>query len=291
MEGPWMNDAAALDNRYKFNSIERVQDFGLNVDMAMYRAYDPAIGRWWQADPIAKAWENPYAAMYNNPMNWSDFNGADATPSGMRNDTTPQRDWANSHIPKFNYYVGASGGAISTYTPTFWDKAKESDNALTRLGYSTADFFYTVPQAFNPFDTRVSHLGHGDLTQNEAQDLTAAVATTALVVGLAPKVLKTIQTFFWRSTVPKILNSAQFGKIIGWGEGQTAEAVRQTINVTRTLTPSQVKRWAKQGLTKEWVKEQLAKYSSALARGGDKLKNTQLVRRKELMEKILKLWR
>ena len=77
MEGPWMNDAAALDTRYKFNGIERIQDFGLNVDMAMYRAYDPAIGRWWQADPIAKAWENPYAAMYNNPMNWSDFLGAD----------------------------------------------------------------------------------------------------------------------------------------------------------------------------------------------------------------------
>jgi RHS repeat-associated protein len=84
MEGPWMNDAAALDTRYKFNGIERIQDFGLNVDMAIYRAYDPAIGRWWQADPVAKAWENPYAAMYNNPMNWSDFLGAD--PS--KGDTT-----------------------------------------------------------------------------------------------------------------------------------------------------------------------------------------------------------
>ena len=95
MEGPWMNDAAALDNRYKFNGIERVQDFGLNVDMAMYRAYDPAIGRWWQADPIAKAWENPYAAMYNNPMNWSDFLGADPSKS----DTLPTAEVTGKRTP------------------------------------------------------------------------------------------------------------------------------------------------------------------------------------------------
>lgn len=82
MEGPWINDAAALDTRYKFNGIERVQDFGLNMDLAMYRSYDPAIGRWWQADPIVKPWENPYAAMYNNPMNWSDFLGADPEEDG-----------------------------------------------------------------------------------------------------------------------------------------------------------------------------------------------------------------
>jgi RHS repeat-associated protein len=59
MDGPWLNDLTARDNRYKFNGIERVPDFGLNMDLAPFRSYDPAIGRWWQADPIAKAWESP----------------------------------------------------------------------------------------------------------------------------------------------------------------------------------------------------------------------------------------
>lgn len=54
---------------------------------------------------------------------------------------------------------------------------------------------------------------------------------------------------------------------------------------------SQVKEWAKRGLSKSWVRDQLAKYSSSLAKGGDKLKNSQLVHRKELMEKILELWK
>jgi hypothetical protein len=47
------------------------------MDLAPFRSYDPAIGRWWQADPIAKAWESPYAAMFNSPMNWADPMGLD----------------------------------------------------------------------------------------------------------------------------------------------------------------------------------------------------------------------
>ena len=84
------------------------------------------------------------------------------------------------------------------------------------------------------------------------------------------------------------LTSGQMGKIIGWGEGQ--QAVQQTINVTKNLTKSQVRRMARQGLLKEWVEDQLVKYSQSIAKGGDKLKNTQLMHRKELMEKILSLW-
>ena len=86
------------------------------------------------------------------------------------------------------------------------------------------------------------------------------------------------------------LSSGQLGKIIGWGEGQTVEAIQQTINVSKNLTKFQVQEWAKQGLTKSWVQNQLTIYSKSLMKGGDKLKNTQLIHRKELMFKILELW-
>jgi RHS repeat-associated protein len=63
-----------VDTRYKFNGIERVQDFGLNMDMAMYRSYDPAIGRWWQIDPLAALApeQTPYRFGFNSPMNFTD---------------------------------------------------------------------------------------------------------------------------------------------------------------------------------------------------------------------------
>ena len=44
------------------------------------------------------------------------------------------------------------------------------------------------------------------------------------------------------------------------------------------------------GLTREWVEQQLSMYRKALGSGGPKLKNKQLIPRKELMEKILELW-
>ncbi|TAE09959.1 MAG: hypothetical protein EAZ95_15415 [Bacteroidetes bacterium] len=84
--------------------------------------------------------------------------------------------------------------------------------------------------------------------------------------------------------------SAEFGKIIGWGEGQSDEDVAQTIQVITSLSPELIQKWQAEGLTIEWVQEQLQKYDNALAKGGNKLKNKQLLHRKVLMEKIIALW-
>jgi predicted RNA-binding protein YlqC (UPF0109 family) len=92
------------------------------------------------------------------------------------------------------------------------------------------------------------------------------------------------------SVAPKKLISSDMGRIIGWGEGKTAEAVQQTINVTKNLNKQQIQDWAKQGLTKDWVQKQLDAYSKALSKGGKKLDNINLLPRKQLMEKILELW-
>ncbi|MBN8683588.1 MAG: hypothetical protein J0L99_13150 [Chitinophagales bacterium] len=75
MNGPWSNDAAALDNLYKYNGIERNNDFALNMDLALYRAYDPVIGRWWQIDPKINLSLNPYVGFENNPVVMVDMLG------------------------------------------------------------------------------------------------------------------------------------------------------------------------------------------------------------------------
>ncbi len=89
----------------------------------------------------------------------------------------------------------------------------------------------------------------------------------------------------WRPII-----SADFGEIIGWGEGQTLEAAEQTMNVTEKLDTKMLEGWIKKGLTKDWVEKQLFTYNKNILKGGLKLKNVNLLPRKALMEKILKLW-
>jgi hypothetical protein len=86
------------------------------------------------------------------------------------------------------------------------------------------------------------------------------------------------------------LTSAEAGELIGWGTGQSAEAVAQTRAVTENLTEAIVKDLATKGLTRDWVTGQLTQYQSAIAKAGVKLVNQQLLPRAELMAKILALW-
>lgn len=57
-----------MAQRYRYNGIERNDDLGL--DMAFFRTYDPAIGRWLQVDPKAESFAtmSPYTGMGNNPI-------------------------------------------------------------------------------------------------------------------------------------------------------------------------------------------------------------------------------
>jgi RHS repeat-associated protein len=213
MDGPWLNDLTARDNRYKFNGIERVTDLGLNMDLAPFRSYDPAIGRWWQADPLAALApeQSPYRFGFNSPMNFGD-------PLGLFETREEAKEYKKEHgthgrvrqlddgtfaivhkksggfISKSSEHGVFSGvlakrggnvGTISPYNPTLWDRMAESDNFFVSIAYNQADVFYAGFQALNPLDTRVMHLGHGEVTQNDAQDLSVGVGLTALggVVG------------------------------------------------------------------------------------------------------------
>ena len=76
MSGISTKAANVLQNRYKFNSGNEFQsaefsDFsGLETYDAVNRMYDPQIGRFWQIDELADAYENtsPFAYAENNPI-------------------------------------------------------------------------------------------------------------------------------------------------------------------------------------------------------------------------------
>ena len=73
MEGPGFGAGGA--NKYQYNGIELNTDFGLNINTAFFRGYDPAVGRWWQVDPKPNYGESMYSGMGNNPVRYNDMLG------------------------------------------------------------------------------------------------------------------------------------------------------------------------------------------------------------------------
>jgi hypothetical protein len=84
------------------------------------------------------------------------------------------------------------------------------------------------------------------------------------------------------------LSNARFGNIVGWGTNQAGAAA--TRQAAQALTRETIKQMIRRGLTRGAVREQLAAYQNALAQGGPKLLNTQLIPRIEFLQKILSLW-
>ncbi len=60
------------DHKFKFNGIERVENFELNWDMALYRSYDQILGLWGQIDPKYNYFQSVYSGFGNNPLRYVD---------------------------------------------------------------------------------------------------------------------------------------------------------------------------------------------------------------------------
>ncbi|HEY0875843.1 MAG TPA: DUF4951 domain-containing protein [Vicinamibacterales bacterium] len=85
-----------------------------------------------------------------------------------------------------------------------------------------------------------------------------------------------------------ILTNQLAGRIIGWGAGQAGAAL--TRSLANNLTKAAVEQMKRQGLNRATVENLLRQYEKAIAQGGKKLANEQLLPRRDLMKKILELW-
>ncbi|SER19774.1 RHS repeat domain-containing protein [Neolewinella agarilytica] len=104
MDGGW-NQGAAVEQRYRYNGIEHSEELGL--DLAVFRSYDPAIGRWLQVDPKAEAftWASPYNGMLNNPISNIDPLGDTTRVYNLAGEL--QRTINDSHINQ-EHYLGTT---------------------------------------------------------------------------------------------------------------------------------------------------------------------------------------
>ncbi|MGE0930847.1 RHS repeat-associated core domain-containing protein [Peijinzhouia sedimentorum] len=116
-------------NRYKFNGIERQTDLDLGLDLALFRSYDPSIGRWHQVDPKASARESPYAGMGNNPIYYADPLGDTVRVGGLDVYTMVNLVWSLSGITGNN--IGFENGVLVNHGKI--DSSKPENAAGTYL--------------------------------------------------------------------------------------------------------------------------------------------------------------
>jgi RHS repeat-associated protein len=72
------NRESSVPQSFLFNGgTELRTDLGLNTYETLFRMYDPALGRFWQIDPLADFFSgiNPYSFAFDNPILYSDPDG------------------------------------------------------------------------------------------------------------------------------------------------------------------------------------------------------------------------
>ena len=77
--GSWYNDATASKYKYLYNGKELSEEFDLNFYDYGARWLDPALGSWWEVDPMAEKYFDlsPYSYVANNPIKFIDPEGLD----------------------------------------------------------------------------------------------------------------------------------------------------------------------------------------------------------------------
>jgi RHS repeat-associated protein len=241
MEGSWFPQVGESD-KYQYNGIERNKDFGLDWDLAEFRSYDAAIGRWVQVDPLAELAYNwtPYRNAFNNPIKYIDPFGLFETKKEARQERRGQRrkarrngeKWKGAKIKKNSEgrydvrYKGSDGyvtrnesgdleygavtrdpNAIRQYEPNFFERV-ENSGFWGNLLYSVANDASLTLQRFNPFDTQTTHLSNHIASKDEYT--MGFVNTTMTAVPMARTQDAVIKVA--HHGILRRLNAAQFSK-------------------------------------------------------------------------------
>jgi RHS repeat-associated protein len=186
MDGAWQDIVNGPENNYLYNGIEKTSDFGLDWDMAMFRSYDPSIGRWTQVDPLAELRPDmtPYRFGFNNPMLYSDPLGLFETKREARRARRRARRQGNDvgklykSGDEWGFSTGEGAETVHNFTKdykveTFTEKAPDPKG----VNYATG--------IFGDWRTWTKNGANWEVTR-DYHSVRSAKAATTIVTALTP---------------------------------------------------------------------------------------------------------
>ena len=276
-----------------------LQYTGENIDLTtgLYnlraRHLDPTSGRFTSYDPLAQPSAVPYSSDYayvaNRPTVWTD-------PSGMCVFGLPCPPNVKAALEGARDVVVLSLDAVvyAAYPPN-WD-----DIAIGTYNHVRAScplWTLAVPNACagilaEQLITGTAEDIWGCLTDNgDIRGKTRQCIKAALqVIGYGKAVRVATRGARAAKPVGRVLSNREAGQIIQWGTSNKPEGVAATMALSKSLTPEDVLAMQSKGLNRRTVENLLEQYNAAITQGGSKLRNTQLIPRRDLMIRILELW-
>ena len=165
-----------------------LRDPGSSLYLTLYRAYDPAVGRWLSRDPLGElGGKNIYAYVEDNPMGYIDPLGLALTPAQQAAVAAAARDWSNSHVPYVFGGTTKKGADCSGAVSSIFAQAGINIGRMTSGEFKHSPLFSPATGAPQVGDVGV-YPGHVDLYGGDTgpgKDVWSAYHTGGPVFGPA----------------------------------------------------------------------------------------------------------
>jgi len=142
-------DGNSLAQKWKFEGQELNEDLGLDVYEWKYRIHDPAIGRFWQVDPLTEdyEWMTTYQFSSNQPIHAPELEGLESgydltTKLYMDGEITKEQYFKNQETRAVGAAIGLGVAADAAVT-----KGAVTKNLLKQTGVQT--MFNTLEQGLS----------------------------------------------------------------------------------------------------------------------------------------------